>query len=445
MGRKRKSGLLNVALNGRLVGQLVRAADGATRFDYAKAWLDWEYAIPVSLSIPLIDRPFSGAVVRAVFDNLLPDDERIRVRIASRVGAEGTDAFSLLAMLGRDCVGALQFLPDDSAPEPPKAPEGEALTIDQVADRIRSLATAPLGMRGGDDAFRISLAGAQDKTALLFHEGKWMLPTGTTPTTHILKPQIGRVPSFHGEVDMTTSVQNEHVCMSLCKAFGLDVADTEILVLDEQLLALSVKRFDRQIDRRGRLLRLPQEDLCQAQSVPPTLKYEVDGGPGIADCLGLLKSSDEPEKDRKAFMKAQLVFWLIGATDGHAKNFSIALKPQGRFSLTPLYDILSTQWQYDQRQIPRSAWRMAMSFGARRRYKLAEILPRHIEQTTTTADYPTNALHETMRDVLAAFPAADATLKKFTSSETIPIEMLEALESGMRSRAADIQACLNNS
>ena len=272
-----------------------------------------------------------------------------------------------------------------------------------------------------------------------------MLPTGTTPTTHILKPQIGRVPSFHGEVDMTTSVQNEHVCMSLCKAFGLDVADTEILVLDEQLLALSVKRFDRQIDRRGRLLRLPQEDLCQAQSVPPTLKYEVDGGPGIADCLGLLKSSDEPEKDRKAFMKAQLVFWLIGATDGHAKNFSIALKPQGRFSLTPLYDILSTQWQYDQHQIPRSAWRMAMSFGARRRYKLAEILPRHIEQTTTTADYPTNALHETMRDVLAAFPAADATLKKFTSSETIPIEMLEALESGMRSRAADIQACLNNS
>ena len=192
MGRKRKSDVLTVALNGRVVGRLARAADGATRFDYAHAWLDWEFAIPVSRSMPLVDRPFTGLAVRAVFDNLLPDDDRIRARIAAKVGADGTDAFSMLSALGRDCVGALQFLPEHMPAAPPEPPQGKPMTIEAIAERIRSLSVAPLGMRGGDDAFRISLAGAQHKTALLYHHGQWLEPVGTTPTTHILKPQIGK-------------------------------------------------------------------------------------------------------------------------------------------------------------------------------------------------------------------------------------------------------------
>lgn len=443
MGRKRKSGVLTVALNGRVVGSLARAADGATRFDYAREWLDWEYAIPVSRSMPLVDRPFTGLPVRAVFDNLLPDDDRIRERIAARVKADGTDAFSMLAAIGRDCVGALQFLPEGEPPAPPGLPEGEKMSEAAIIERIRSLSVAPLGMRGGDDGFRISLAGAQDKTALLYHNGQWLDPFGTTPTTHILKPQIGKVQTTQGEVDMSDSVQNEHVCMELCRALGLEVAQTEILKFTDDLLVLSIERFDRRLDSKGRLLRLPQEDMCQALGVLPTGKYESDGGPGIGDCLDLLKSSDAQDGDRRTFMKAQIIFWLIGATDGHAKNFSLYLGPQGRFRLTPLYDILSTQWQYDRRQISRNAFRLAMAIGDKRRYKVTDIAPRHFEQTGARAGYPIAALHEVMTETIKQLPKAIEAVQK-TIDPSVPAAMVEAITKAAEHRAAEIEVYLND-
>lgn len=442
MGRKRKSGVLTVALNGRVVGRLARAADGATRFDYTHEWLDWEYAIPVSRSMPLVDRPFTGLPVRAVFDNLLPDDDRIRAQIAARVSADGTDAFSMLAALGRDCVGALQFLPEDEPPAPPGPPEGEPISEAAIAGRIRSLSVAPLGMRGEEDVFRISLAGAQDKTALLYHEGRWLEPVGATPTTHILKPQIGKVQTAQGEVDMSESVQNEHFCMALCRALGLAVAQTEILRLEDDLLVLSIERFDRRLDGKGRLLRIPQEDMCQALGIPPTGKYESDGGPGIGDCLDLLKSSDAPDGDRRAFMKAQIIFWLIGATDGHAKNFSLYLEPQGRFRLTPLYDILSTQWQHDRRQIPRNAFRLAMAIGDKRRYKVTEIAPRHFEQTAKRIGFSITALHEVMAEIEKRLPEA-AKAAQNAVDPSVPDAMVEAIIAAAQRRAAEIGAYLS--
>jgi len=111
MGRKRSYTPLNVFLNSRLVGQLVREPSGGVSFAYARDWLEWEHRMPVSLSLPLQENRYSGAPVMAVFDNLLPDSDLIRRRVAERVGAEGVDAFSLLSQIGRDCVGALQFLP----------------------------------------------------------------------------------------------------------------------------------------------------------------------------------------------------------------------------------------------------------------------------------------------------------------------------------------------
>ncbi len=442
MGRRRKSAVLTVAMNRRVVGSLARAADGATRFTYAREWLDWEHAIPVSRSLPLVDRAFTGLPVRAVFDNLLPDDERIRARIAARVRAEGIDAFSMLAAIGRDCVGALQFLPEGEPPAPPGPPEGELLGEAAIIERIRSLSIAPLGMRGGDDGFRISLAGAQDKTALLRHDGQWLEPSGTTPTTHILKPQIGRVQTSQGQVDMGDSVQNEHFCMELCRALGLAVAHTEIFKLEDDLLVLGIERFDRRLDSKGRLLRLPQEDMCQALGVPPTGKYESDGGPGIGDCLDLLKSGDAPDDDRRAFMKAQIIFWMIGATDGHAKNFSLSLEPQGRFRLTPLYDILSTQWQHDRGQISSTAFRLAMAIGDKRRYRVNAIAPRHFEQTAKRAGYPIAALHEVMAEILERLPKAIGAVQE-AIDPNVPAAMVEAITKAAERRAAEIEAYLN--
>lgn len=168
-----------------------------------------EHAIPVSLSIPLRGGGYQGNRVLAVFENLLPDSRPIRTRVAERVGAQETDAFSLLSEIGRDCVGALQFLPDDVAPPQPTAVEGIPVDDADIAAIVANLAHAPLGLDRDAD-FRISVAGAQEKTALLYHDGQWKKPIGTTPTTHILKPRIGALPNG---IDLSDSVENEYYCL----------------------------------------------------------------------------------------------------------------------------------------------------------------------------------------------------------------------------------------
>lgn len=171
--------------------------------------------MPISLSMPLREDRYIGAPVMAVFDNLLPDTDEIRRRVAEKRGAEGTDAFSLLSAIGRDCVGALQFLPGGEEPDPADRLHGDVLRDEDVAGIIANLSSAPLGL-GEDEDFRISVAGAQEKTALLWKDGHWMRPHGTTPTTHILKPQIGTLPIG---VDLSNSVENEHLCLRLMGGF----------------------------------------------------------------------------------------------------------------------------------------------------------------------------------------------------------------------------------
>jgi serine/threonine-protein kinase HipA len=287
---------------------------------------------------------------------LLPDSDPIRKRVAERVGAEGSDAYSLLTALGHDCVGALQFLPDGVDAGTAGSADGKAVSDDDIADIIKNLASAPLGM-GEDEEFRISIAGAQEKTALLRKDGRWLKPTGTAATTHILKPQIGTLPSG---VDLSSSVENEYLCLKLLAALGVPTATAEIADFGDRR-TLIVERFDRLWTKDGRLLRRPQEDTCQALSIPPTRKYQSDGGPGMRDILELLKGSDRPTEDIATFLRANIVFWLIGATDGHAKNFSLFLGPGGRFSMTPLYDVLTAQPSLDANQIRRNKFKLAMS------------------------------------------------------------------------------------
>jgi serine/threonine-protein kinase HipA len=186
---------------------------------------------------------------------------------------------------------------------------------------------------------RISLAGAQEKTALLFHEGQWMRPHGSTPTTHILKLPLGRV--GHRQADFSTSVENEWLCMNLLSAFGLPVAKTEILQFGSQKV-LSVERFDRQLHSSGDwLMRLPQEDFCQVKGLSSHLKYEADGGPGVAELATVLQGSIQAEEDLTSLLTSQMLFLMLAAPDGHAKNFSIRILPQGRYTLTPHYDVMS--------------------------------------------------------------------------------------------------------
>lgn len=383
MARSRTNPALDVYLNSRLVGQLTKAASGAVAFKYDPSWLARPRTIPVSRALPLQRSPHVGAPVVAMIENLLPDSDAIRRIIAQRVGAGGQDAYAILAQVGRDCVGALQFVPQDVVVEPAGTITAETVTESQVAAMLRGLPSNPLGITR-ESAFRISVAGAQEKTALLWHEGCWKKPLGATPTTHILKPQIGTVQDSEGTIDLTNSVENEFYCLNLLRAFGLQTANAAIADF-EDIRTLVVERFDRRWLEGGRLLRIPQEDLCQALAVPPSQKYQTDGGPGAVDILNLLLGSETPEDDRRAVFSALVLFWLMGATDGHAKNFSIFLLPDGGSRLAPLYDVLSAQPMVDRNQIRHTRFRLAMSFGTSRQVKIRQIRHHHIIETAKAA------------------------------------------------------------
>ena len=435
MARPSSALTLNICLNGRAVGELRRAGSGAVTFAYDIQWLTWQYAFGISLSLPLREETFAGDVVSNVFDNLLPDAPAIRRAIAERIGAGGEDAISLLAEIGRDCVGALQFLPSDANCTAPGEIDATPISDKDIAARIKGLAAAPLGLTDADDAFRISLAGAQEKTALLSLNGKWMLPKGTTPTTHILKPQIGKRPFGLGqEIDLSRSVENEQFCMTFCHAIGLPSANSRIVDFKDERVFVS-ERFDRQLTRDGRILRRPQEDMCQALGLPSGLKYEASGGPGIAACMNLLQGSDRPQEDRRAFMKAILVYWILGATDGHAKNFSIALNPGGGFRLAPIYDVLSTQPNVDSGELARKSARLAMALGAKRHYRMDEIVPRHFRETADEVGFPAADLAAIEKEIAssarAALKAAMASLPK-----DCPKAMGESIAAGVRARVA---------
>lgn len=431
MARKRANVPLNVFLNGRLVGVLNRQTSGAIDFTYDEGWLDWEHALPVSRSMPLREDRYIGDPVIAVFDNLLPDNNRIRKRVAERTGAKGIDAYHLLLAVGRDCVGALQFLPDGMEPGDLSHVEGKRASDSDIAQMIRNLDAAPLGL-GEDDDFRISIAGAQEKTALLKKRGRWLKPVGTTPTTHILKPAMGKLPNG---IDMSRSVENEFLCLKLCKALGCASAKAEMIDFEESRV-LVVERFDRQWTKDGRLLRVPQEDCCQALSVPPSLKYENEGGPSMIHLLDLLKESDAPSEDQAFFMRAQIVFWLLAATDGHAKNFSLFLQPGGGFRMTPLYDVLSVAPSFAAGQIQRNKMKLAMAVGDKRHYALHRIAQRHFEETAKKAGVDSTMVEHILDDIRTTIPkaldkVAGALPDDFPSEISEPIfEKLERFAKG---------------
>lgn len=347
MGRRSHSHQLRLWMNGVAVGTWASQTHAGEVLQYDDAWVASGRGRPLSLSLPFTpgNGPHRGEAVRSYFENLLPDSRDIRERIARRFQAGSTDAFALLTEVGRDCVGALQILSDDTPPKNVETVEATPLSDAEVARALRNtLAPSPLGGRdmAGEEDFRISIAGAQEKTAFLSLDGRWCRPHGSTPTTHIFKMPLGLVGNM--KFDMSESVENEWLCSKILSAYGLPVADAQVLQF-EDMRVLAVKRFDRQWWFRGAenswIVRFPQEDMCQATATPPHLKYEADGGPGITAIMKRLATSLNPDRDRRTFFQAQILFWMLRATDGHAKNFSIFLREGGAYELTPLYDVLS--------------------------------------------------------------------------------------------------------
>lgn len=385
MQRSPRRKALGLWMNGEFVGTWRIGPGSEDVLEYDAQWKASAQGRPLSLSLPFTPGavPLRGELVRAYFDNLLPDSQDIRNRAARRFRAKSTDAFDLLAQIGRDCVGALQILPDDMAPGDVRIVEATPLDEHQVAAILRGTVT-PSPLAGGtfedDGDFRVSIAGAQEKTALTNIDGHWCRPHGSTPTTHILKLPMGLVGNM--KLDLRHSIENEWLCSRILDAYGLPVTACEPMQF-EDMKVLSVMRFDRAwLDGpRGKwLARLPQEDFCQATGTPATLKYEADGGPGIDRIMRLLATSASPQRDRRTFFLAQLLFWMLRAPDGHAKNFSLSIRPKGAYALTPLYDVMSA-WPVmgeGPNMLSEHKVKMAMAIrSTNAHWKMREILPRH--------------------------------------------------------------------
>ena len=333
-------------MNGERVGTWITHPGRPDEFRYTPEWLSADGARPISLSMALRPGEYRGEVVAAYFDNLLPDSRRIRDRIQRRFGASSSSAFDLLTEIGRDCVGAIQLLPESGPTPDVRKIEGTALARKDVEHLLTDLLRVTLGDTDESDDFRISLAGAQEKTALLRLKGKWMRPKGTTPTTHILKLPIG---TGGGGIDLTTSVENEWLCSEILREYGIPVAQCSMERFGDQQV-LVVERFDRRMSSDGSwIVRLPQEDLCQATGVPGDRKYEADGGPGIVTIMGLLLGSSLADEDRRGFFKTQMLYWLLCAIDGHAKNFRFVPGGWRRLSTHPTLRCaigISSTWNF---------------------------------------------------------------------------------------------------
>ena len=431
MGRRSKSRALSVWMNGELVGEWRRPAGGGQEFLYAESWLSSENARPISLSLPLRpSREPYRAGVEAFFDNLLPDNRQIRERIQRRFHTQSVGAFDLLQEIGRDCVGALQLLPAGESPPTVRQITGERLTNDEVAQVLAMTLESTLARSETvEDTFRISLAGAQEKTALLVRDGVWHRPTWTTPTTHILKLPLGVNPQG---IDLSTSVENEWLCSEIVRAYGIEVAKCCIDTFGEHK-TLVIERFDRRLASDGSwYLRLPQEDFCQATGTPPGLKYESDGGPGIPGIMELLLGSENSTQDRRDFMRTQLVFWMLAAIDGHAKNFSVFLLPGGAYRLTPRYDILSAYpvLGHGRGKLSSHKIRMAMAVsGKNRHYRWKEISSRHWLETAKRAGF--GEMKPLIEDVTARTPTVIEQVQKILPTG-FPVPIAETIFQGMK-------------
>ena len=420
---------LQVSLNGISVGELTKDKNGGLYFSYKDKWIEQKNARPISLSLPLSSEKYSGDLVYNFFDNLLPDNDRIRNKIQAKFQVGTSHAFDLLAAIGSDCIGAIQLSTDE--PESVKNILYKKLTEQNVIEILEGYRDSPLGMLDPKDDFRISLAGAQEKTALLKIGNDWAKPMGTTPTTHIIKLPIGDIP--HANIDLTESCENEFICLELARAFGLEVANSEVINFGEQR-TLVVERFDRRYSEDNSwIMRLPQEDFCQALGFASAQKYQSDDGPGIQTCINLLLSSST-KSDRNTFFKTQILFWLLAAIDGHGKNFSIFLNAGNRYRMTPLYDILSAYPIMSKKGLQRQKIKMAMSLkGNNVHWKWDTIQPRHFISTAKHIKYDTKRAKLELEYMLDNIEGAIAKVEPLIP-DNFPNYIADSIFTGLRQK-----------
>jgi len=392
-------------ISGREIGRVRRDARGRLSFTYDEGWREDDFAYPLSLSMPLGAAEHRHRAVDTFLWGLLPDNDAILQKWAQKFQVSARNAFGLISNVGEDCAGAVQFvLPDRVAEFAVAAPQHvEWLDENAIAERLKVLRADLAAWRAPRDTGQFSLAGAQAKTALLFQEGRWGVPSGRTPTTHILKPPTA---AFDGHVE------NEHFCLSLSRALGLPTALSSVKWFKDEI-AICVERYDRVTTSDGRLVRVHQEDTCQSLSIHPAAKYEKDGGPGAIQIVDLLRAqSSEREQDISTFVSAMIFNWLVVGTDAHAKNYSVLIGADNQVRLAPLYDLASAL-PYDDLDINKI--KLAMRVGGE--YRVRDIGARNWWRLANALRLDRDAVNATVRCLVERIPDEAAAIRAVMNAD----------------------------
>jgi serine/threonine-protein kinase HipA len=402
---------LAALLGGREVGRVRQDQRGRLTFTYDDRWRRRRDAYPLSLSMPLAAAEHGHAVVEAFLWGLLPDNSHILDRWGRRFRVSARSAFALLANVGEDCAGAVQFVRPERldvllgvAPAPVRWLDAAA-----VAERLRAL-------RGDASAWRQP-----------GDTGQFSLAAGRMPTTHILKPPTG---------DLDGHVENEHFCLALARELGLPAAASEVMRFDDEV-AIVIERYDR-LRREGAILRVHQEDVCQALGVPPMKKYESEGGPGARQTVELLRAhSSARDEDVNRLVDALALNWLIAGPDAHAKNYSVLLGAAGRMRLAPLYDLASAlpYPQLDKRRMT-----LAMKLGGE--YRLHAIGPRQWRKLATELHLDHATVVARVQELAERIPASAATVKRRAVAGGLRHPIVDRLPALLEARAAQCATLL---
>jgi len=414
---------LIAVLDGRETGRVARDNRGRLAFTYNEEWRAAENAYPLSISMPLALARHGNDKIDPFLWGLLPDNQMVLDQWARKFHASARNAFSLIAAVGEDCAGAVQFVRPDrlevilgQAP-----PEIEWLDEAAIAQRLRTLREDHSAWRIPRDTGQFSLAGAQPKTALLFENGRWGVPSGRVPTTHILKPPSG---------DFDGHAENEHFCLELARAIGLPVVDSRIMHFQDEV-AIVVERYDR-IRTADGLRRVHQEDICQALAVSPTHKYQNEGGPGIPDIVELLRTySGNPAEDVATFIDSVAYNWLIVGTDAHAKNYALLIGAGGRVRLAPLYDLTSAL-PYPSIDLQRV--KLSMKLGDE--YRFRNIQLRHWRRMAEELRLDPDTVVQRVDDLATQLAGQASDIERRMTQEGITHPLIPRLAKRLATRAA---------
>lgn len=374
------------------VGQLRIDDKGDFSFRYSPEWIENPSAAPLSVRLPLREEFYPDSVCRFFFSNLLPEGN-VRALIARKLGiSEGND-FELLKALGGECAGAVSLIPEGQ--EVAEQGDYEPISPKELDAMIETALTSPLLVWKKE--LRLSLAGAQQKLPVYVDGEKIYLPRGAYPSSHILKPKVAGFDQI---------AENEAFCMALAKRYGLPVPEARILKKKQPIYL--VERYDRKKDESNRIVRLHQEDFCQALGYSDTRKYETEGGPNLRQCFSLISEhGTQPILDKKVLIQWAVFNVLIGNCDAHAKNLSMLITKED-YRLAPLYDLLSTA------AYSSLSAKLAMKIGGEDRPEW--ILHQHWERLAEDAGVGAKAALAICREMSETLPdAASQLAKEFTA------------------------------